>query len=374
MDLDLTSEQQLLQDSIRGICTGEMDLEAVRRAEARPETADGFRQKLNSIGLPGIRIPVEHGGSGLGLTEAVVAFFELGRAIAPTALLESSVMAPALLSSFSGPDSSTLLEGIANGSLTVVPTWHEPTGSTLEGVQCRVSFDAGVARVDGEKTFVPHVAIAKYLLMPARDAQGGLAICVVDTSASGITETPLSNFAGEPLSRLAFRQTPVKAVLSPAANVEDGWTRMVDEGLVALAAFAAGGAQRVLDMSREYACEREQFGKRIAEFQSIAHYLADAAVETDSAYLLAYRAASEADKGLPYGYWASVAKLHASKTFRDVSALAIQIHGGLGFTLEGDPQLFFRRSKHLQLILGDPGKLERDIEYYLFTGNTSLYA
>lgn len=374
MDLDLTNEQQLLQDSVRALCAAEMGLEQVRRAEARPEAAEGFWQKLSGIGLPGIRIPAEHGGAGLGLTEAAVVFFELGRAIAPTTLLESGIMAPALLSAFDGPEISPLLQGIADGLLTVVPTWHEAGGSGLDAVRCRLVSDADGRRIDGEKLFVPHTAHADLLLVPVRDERDELVIALVEPSAPGVAMMPQSNLAGTPLSRLCFAGTPVKAVLASAAGVESGWTRMIEEGLIALAAYAAGGAQRALEMSAEYACEREQFGKKIAEFQSISHYLADAATEVDSAWLLVYRAAFEADEGLPCGYWAAVAKLHAAKVFRDVSALAIQIHGGLGFTLEGDPQLFFRRSKHLQLILGEPAMLERRIESYLFDRGVSLYA
>src|SRR5690606_38970999 len=116
------------------------------------------------------------------------------------------------------------------------------------------------------------------------------------------------------------------------------WNRVFTEGLIPLAAQAVGGAEQVLDMSIAYAKEREQFGQPIGAFQSIAHYLADAATELEAARVLVWQAAWAHAEGEDCDRLAITAKLFACRAFRRISALAIQVHGGLGFTTEADPQ------------------------------------
>jgi len=136
------------------------------------------------------------------------------------------------------------------------------------------------------------------------------------------------------------------------------WNRVMHEGIILAAAQAMGGAERALEITCEYALEREQFGKPLAGFQSISHYLADAATLITGGTTLVHQAAwaSSNDKGIER--LAPMAKLFACQAYRDITAMSLQVFGGVGFTVEYDAQLFFRRAKQLQLSWWDGPYLE----------------
>src|SRR5262249_22992593 len=127
------------------------------------------------------------------------------------------------------------------------------------------------------------------------------------------------------------------------------WDAVMRDGIILLAAQAMGGAQRALELTVQYAKEREQFDKPLGAFQAIAHYLADASAAVDGGTTLAYEAAWASAAGHPGSRLAPMAKLFACQTFRDVTAMAQQVYGGMGFTIECDIQLYFRRAKQLHL-------------------------
>ena len=375
MDLDLTDEQEMLRDAVRALCTDEMPTTAVRAAEHDPAVTAAFTSKLVEMGIPGLRVAPDLGGSSLGLTDLVVAFIELGRVLAPGVHLENGVLATALLSRSPEPEAAQLLRDIASGTCIVVPVWHERDGTSSPAtVRTLVERNGAGFTLSGEKHFVPHLELASVLLVLARGPEGQPVLAVVAPDAAGIARSEQPNLADQPLSRLSFTGTPVDMVLGLNGGVADLWDIAMDELYVGAAALAVGGAERVLEMTTQYACEREQFGKPIGGFQAIAHYLADAAVNVAASRILAYRAASAADEGTAFRHFARMAKLKACKTFRDVSAVSIQIHGGLGFTMEADPQLFFRRAKQQQLLNSDPATLETLIGDNLFAGQHPVYA
>lgn len=378
MDLDLTDEQQMLRNALRSLCESHATTDVVRAAEHDPRSADALATALAEMGLPGLRIPADHGGSGLGLTELVVAFSELGRALAPGPHFESGVVSAALLTTLA-PDherAATLLGRIADGSSTIITAWQESDGRITPGaMETRLHRDGTNCHISGTKLFVPHVAAADHLLVLARhpDQADRTILAIVSPQAAGITATSLANLADEPLSQLQFHNVMADAVLGLDGGVDAAWSAMFDQALVGMAALAIGGAEKALEITVKYASEREQFGKPIGSFQAIAHYLADAAVHIAGARMLVYRAASAADEGAPFSHYAQMAKLKAGKVFRDVSATAIQVHGGLGFTTEADPQLYFRRAKHQQLMYGDPAFLERRIGDNVFAGTYPVF-
>jgi alkylation response protein AidB-like acyl-CoA dehydrogenase len=140
------------------------------------------------------------------------------------------------------------------------------------------------------------------------------------------------------------------------------------DGAVLLAAAAVGGARYALDITVQYAKDREQFGKPIGAFQSLSHYLADAVTRVDGATELVHEAAWARSMGRPIDQLAPMAKLFADRTFRDVTATAQQIWGGVGFTLEYDIQLFFRRAKSMQLNWWDSRHCEELVAEAVLTG------
>jgi alkylation response protein AidB-like acyl-CoA dehydrogenase len=136
------------------------------------------------------------------------------------------------------------------------------------------------------------------------------------------------------------------------------WRRVMLDGIILAAAQANGGADKALEITCEYAQERQQFGKPLAAFQAISHYLADAATAVTGATTLAYEAAWARSEGKPIDRLAPMAKLFACQTYRDLTAMAEQVWGGVGFTIEYDIQLYFRRAKQLQLSWWDTRDLE----------------
>ena len=121
------------------------------------------------------------------------------------------------------------------------------------------------------------------------------------------------------------------------------------DGTILAAAQSLGGAEYTLEITAEYSKDREQFDKPLAAFQSLSHYMADAKTELDGAKMLVYEAAWARSTGRPVNRLAPMAKLFAGKVYRDITAMAQQIFGGVGFTVEADVQLYFRRAKQLQM-------------------------
>jgi alkylation response protein AidB-like acyl-CoA dehydrogenase len=151
---------------------------------------------------------------------------------------------------------------------------------------------------------------------------------------------------------------------APAERIDGGWAAWQEasaDALIALAGYATGGAERALEMAIEYAKEREQFGKKIGSFQGIAHPLADMATEIQGGKVLAYEAAWARAHGKPLGPLAAMAKMYTADVFKRVTKVGQQVFGGVGFTLEIDMQLYFRRAKQLELQWWEPRYLERVI-------------
>jgi alkylation response protein AidB-like acyl-CoA dehydrogenase len=175
----------------------------------------------------------------------------------------------------------------------------------------------------------------------------------VDPASDGVSVRQQMTVASDAQHEVTFAGTRV-----PASAVVPGgwaaWEATLDDAMVLAAAQAIGGAQAALDLTVQYAKDRVQFDKPLGAFQALAHYMADAKTAVDGATVLVYEAAWAGSERRPdAAKLAAMAKLFACQTYRDTTAMAQQIHGGIGFTLEADVQLYFRRAKALQLSWGD---------------------
>lgn len=356
MDLSLTEEQVSLQDSIRGLLDDTFPTAAVRDCESVPAKAKTIYAELFALGIGGIALPESAGGLALGLTEVVVAHGELGAALVPMLFAETSVFASTVLDASGAPEATPFLTALAAGQATAACAWLAPA-ETPDAVVTLARKGSGFT-ISGARGFVPEADLCDYLVVDARSESGEAVLCIVERAAPGLTIAAQPNLADLLLCDVHFADTPVHCVIAQADAANRAWQAGLDAIKVAVAAQAVGGADRILGITRDYACTRQQFGQPIGAFQAIAHMLAEAAVNLEGARYLVYRAAAAADDGEAFGTWADMAKLKACQTFRDISALAIQVHGGIGFTLEADPQLFYRRAKHLQLMYGDPLDLQ----------------
>jgi len=365
MDLEFTQEQQMLRDTVRGVCERHSPVEVVRKMEDDPiGFPAGLWKQMAELGLIGLTIPEEYGGSGLSMVEGAILYEELGRALAPSPHLVSAVVgAGALLRAGSEEQKKAWLPKIASGDAIFSVAWIEPgSGFGPKGIQLKANLDGGSYRLTGIKRHCAFARSATRLIVPVRSGAGDTEIdlLLVDPNAAGVTLNQQFSLASDTQYEVVFKDVKVPASdrIGAARSGWQTWNDVMHDAIILLAAQAAGGAARALDMTVQYSLERHQFDKPLAAFQALSHYMADASVTVDGAQTLAYEAAWARSKGKPVSRLAPMAKLFACQTFRDLTAMAQQIHGGMGFSIEYDIQLYFRRAKQLQVSWWDSRYLE----------------
>jgi alkylation response protein AidB-like acyl-CoA dehydrogenase len=362
MDLDFTPEQEMLRETVRGLCARHAGLDVVRQLEDDPL---GYPEKLwlqlAELGLVGLTLPEDVGGSGMSMLDASIVYGEFGRALAPSPHFVSSVMSGALLNS--APPSTAAaawLPKVASGEAILTPAWLEPgRGFGPRGVALTAERDGDGWRLTGTKRHVQFASAADRLLVLAGHDDGVL-LALVDPKAEGVTLIQDRTIASDTQYKVELDRVPVAAgdLVGQPGEGWALWDAAMRDGIILLAAQAVGGARHALDITVQYAKDRHQFDKPLGAFQALAHYLADAVTTVDGAEGLVWEAAWARDNGRPVDRLAPMAKLFACKTFRDVTAMAQQIFGGVGFTVEYDIQLYFRRAKQLQISWWDDRYLE----------------
>jgi alkylation response protein AidB-like acyl-CoA dehydrogenase len=367
VDLDLSPEQEMLREAVRGVCEQHAPLTVVRELEDDPV---GYPEKLwaqlAALDLCGLLLPDEHGGAGMSMLDAVIVYEELGRALAPVPHFVSTVACGGALARAGREEQrAEWLPRIAAGQVIVTPAWLEPErGFGSAGVQLRAEPDGDGYRLSGTKRHVAFAAAADRLLVLARtdEAATDVGLFLVDPKTDGVELTQQHTLGSDTQYRVDFHDVTVPA----ADQIGDGpgwaaWDAAMLDGVVLLAAQAIGGAAYALDITVDYAKQRHQFDKPLGAFQAIAHYLADAATTVDGGRTLIYEAGWARTVGRPVDRLAPMAKLFACQTYRDVTAMAQQVFGGVGFTVDYDIQLYFRRAKQLQLSWWDPRYLEERV-------------
>jgi alkylation response protein AidB-like acyl-CoA dehydrogenase len=358
MDMDFTPEQDLLRDSVRRTCERHSGFDVVRKLENDPVGySPALWTQLADLGVLGLLIDEQYDGSGMTMVDAAVVYEEFGRALVPSPHFVSCVLAAGLLGrSANEAVKSRLLPSIAAGEAIVTVAALEPeNGFGPSGVQLSASAEGEGWRLSGTKVHVPFAQAASSVIVLARAAGGrdadGIIALLVDTGAEGVTLEQQLTVASDSQFRMSFDNVPVEAsgVVHDAGAAWPAWHDTMLDGVTLLAAQAAGGARAALELAAKYANTREQFGRPLAAFQAISHYLADAATAVDGAQGIAWEAAWERSEGNSIARLAPMAKSFGCQTFRQVTATAVQIFGGNGFTVEFDIQLYFRRAKSLQL-------------------------
>jgi alkylation response protein AidB-like acyl-CoA dehydrogenase len=353
-----SEEQEELRRTVRSFLEQKSPESEVRRLM---ETTEGYdpsvwKQMGEQLGLQGLAIPEEFGGSGYSYVELGVVLEEMGRALLCAPYFSTVVLAAnTLLHCGDESAQKEYLPGIASGETIATLAFTEPSGRwDADGIQMQASGSGDSWTLDGEKMFVIDGHTADLLLVAARTGKG-ISLFAVPSDASGVTRTPLSTMdQTRKQAKVEFSGTPARLVGSDGA----GWDtldRVLDLAAVGLAAEQVGGAQKCLEMSVEYAKVRVQFGRPIGSFQAIKHKCADMLLEVESAKSAAYYAmwaASELNDELPVV--ASLAKAYCSDAYFHAAAENIQIHGGIGFTWEHPAHLYFKRAKSSELLLGDP--------------------
>jgi alkylation response protein AidB-like acyl-CoA dehydrogenase len=353
-----SEEQEELRKVVRQFLETKSPESAVRE---QMDTERGYdpavwSQMAEQLGLQGLAIPEEFGGSGFSYIELIVVLEEMGRALLCAPYFSSVVLAAnTLLHSGDEAAKKELLPGIASGETIATLAFTEENGRWDESGITTTATKAGDGwTLDGTKMFVLDGHTADLIVVAARSGDA-VSLFRVDGDAQGLTRTALSTMdQTRKQARIELSGTP--ATLLGAEG--QGWSvleRVLDLAAVALAAEQVGGAQCCLDMAVQYAKDRVQFGRPIGSFQAIKHKCADMLLEVESAKSAAYYAgwcAAELNDELPSV--ASLAKSYCSEAYFHAAAENIQIHGGIGFTWEHPAHLYFKRAKSSELLFGDP--------------------
>jgi alkylation response protein AidB-like acyl-CoA dehydrogenase len=324
MDLDLTPEQQLIVEAVHGMLATHCSADVVRASEP-----GGFDPKLwgvlSQLAGPAIGVPEDRGGQGASLLDLELISEQIGAYLAPVPFIEGAVTARALASTGNRGDGA--LNALIDGS-DVVGT-----------VALRPSFD-GMARM------VPAGAIASIVL--AMDADELVVV------RDGPPEGERRNLGSSPLADRSIHQAD-RSVLSNGTDAVRAYRQAQDEWRVLMGGALVGVGEAALTLGVEYAKDRHQFGAPIGSFQSIARDLANVATLVDGARLLSREAAwARGESDQDFGSLASMAFLFAVRAAREATGVALHVHGGYGFTLEYDIQLYYRRAQAWPLALGDP--------------------
>ena len=365
MDLDFSQEQEILREMVRGVCSEYAPIDVVRKMEDDPiGFSPAFWKQLGELGLLGLSLPEKHGGADQSLLDAALVYEEFGRALSPSPHFVSSVLSGgALVLAGSEAQKQEWLPRIISGEAILTPAWLEPRhGYGPNGVQLSATLDGDEYRIRGTKRHVAFASSADRLLVLVRTGNGehDIDLLPVDPKSPGVELTQQFSLASDTQYRVDFKdvRVPLSERIGDAHSGWKTWDQVMHDGIILQAAQAIGGAQRALEMTVQFAKEREQFDKPLGAFQAIAHYLADAATEVDGGRILVYEAAWARSAGKSIQRLAPMAKLFACDTYRKLTAMAEQVYGGVGFTIEYDIQLYFRRAKQLQLSWWDPRYLE----------------
>jgi alkylation response protein AidB-like acyl-CoA dehydrogenase len=363
----LSDEQEELRRSVRRFLEDKSPITEVRRLM---ETAEGYDPKVwaqmgNELGLQSLHIPEAYGGQGYSFVELVVVLEEMGRALLCSPYYASVCLAAnAIMNAGTEEQKQALLPGIASGDTIATLAFTEPNGRwdasgiTMEAVPTGGPDASGDFTLSGTKMFVLDGHTAGLVVVAARrpgsEGTDGISFFTVDGGAEGLTRTALPTMdQTRKLCEVTLDDTP--ATLLGAKDA--GWApldRVVQRATVALCAEMCGGAQKVLDMTTEYAKIRIAFGKPIGSYQGVKHRAADMLVDVENAKSLTYYAAWAVDENVPEAALAcSMAKAYTSDAYRKVAGAGIQLHGGIGFTWEHDLHLYFKRAKSSEFTFGD---------------------
>jgi alkylation response protein AidB-like acyl-CoA dehydrogenase len=354
-------EQRALREVVRGLLGERADLAAVREAMSSGLGYDPalWRSLSTGLGLAGLGLPEESGGTGTGFVEVALVQEELGYALACSPFLSCVVLAGSALALAGGPQAAQHLAAIVGGELIACLAVPDDGRARTGGLPLRATSTGGRWSLHGEAPQVLGGASADLIVAFAETGEGP-ALFAVPAGESGLIRTAV---AGLDLTRraadLCFDGTPAQLVGFPAADGR-ALAAVLRRGEVALAAEMLGGARRCLDMSVGYAALRTQFGRPIGSFQAIQHKCADMFTGTyylrPAVYYAAWAVSADVDD---IDLVCSVVKAKASDVYLDSATANIQIHGGIGYTWEHDAHLFLKRAAWSQSFLGGPEQHRR---------------
>lgn len=365
MNFGFTEEQELLRAEARKFLDANAPLDEVRKHAALPE---GFSRevwkRVSELGWPGLVVPEAYGGAGLGFVDLVVLLEETGRSLFPSPLLATSLAAAVCLDLGEADQARRLVERLADGSrIGTVALLEAGDHLSPDGVGLCARRDGGGWRLDGEKRFVPDADVADLFVVAARkleasdDERGEVAFFAVDRGASGVSTRNVPTM--DPTKRAGTLRLADVRVGEGALLESQGahaFERVLLRGATLVTAEMLGAADGALALTVGYAKQRTQFGEPIGKFQGVKHPLAEHHVAIESGKSLLYYAAWALDESPAEAPRAvSMAKAYVTDAFLRLGLDTVQLHGGIGYTMEYDAQLYLKRSKWAKPLFGDAG-------------------
>jgi alkylation response protein AidB-like acyl-CoA dehydrogenase len=365
MDFGFNQEQELLRATARKFLESECPSEFVRARMAEPAgVTDQFWAKLAEQGWLGLIYPEQYGGAGLGFVDLTVLMEEMGRAVMPGPFFSTVLLGGlTILEAGSDAQKKEWLGKISQGTAKATLAFTEPNARWDAAAVAATATEAGgTFTLNGTTLFVLDAHVADVIVVAARTREGkrpeeGLSLFLVPKATRGL-EVKLLPTMDQTRKLCEVRLKDVTLGADALVGPKDGaWaplSRVLDRATVALCAESCGGAQRVLDMTTDYAKIRIAFGKPIGSYQGVKHKAADMLVDVENAKSLTYYAAWAVDENVPEApLAASMAKAYVSDAFRKTAGAGIQLHGGIGFTWEHDLHLYFKRAKSSEFTFGD---------------------
>jgi alkylation response protein AidB-like acyl-CoA dehydrogenase len=355
--VELTSEQQALRESVADLLRRRPP---VRDPAAEPETERELWRLLGEIGVAGLAIPERYGGAGAGAVEVHVVAEELGRALAPSPMLGSAVLAAqAILSSDDTQACERLLPGICSGTVVAALAWTGRDGGwdPSQAACYATSRSGGGWTLTGVAHYVLDGDIADVLIVAAAMPDGAVGLFEVRPDQPGVDRCAAAPV--DQTRRLAVVKLAAAAdrLLGPPDNGTGtrALARAKDLACLPVSAEQVGAAARALELTVGYTKAREQFGRPIASFQAVQHRLAELHALVESARALSYRAADAASAGAAdASLLAAAAKAYCSDVFSKVATEMIQLHGAIGVTWEHDAHRYFKRAHGTAQLFGPP--------------------
>ncbi len=357
MNFDFSDDQKLLKEQVRKFLADKCPTKVVRRVLDGNEThADDVWKGLVDLGVPALGIPEEYGGMGLSPLEVCVAAEEIGRAAAPVPFDSSVVLGTEALK-LAGSDAQKkkwlpeLASGKAIGTLAIAEGAQPPKPRNT-----RTTFGGG--RLNGNKLPVTDGEAATFAIVLANTGGSGdraVSLVLVDLTQKAVARKRIETIdPARKHAELTFSDASAELL----GGEGEGWRlleRLYDAAAVYFAFAQVGGAEAAMWMARDYALQRNAFGRAIGSYQAIKHKLADCYVKLELARSNAYYGAmmlTENGADLPLA--AAAARIAATDAYDFAAKENIQTHGGIGFTWEADTQFHYRRSRLMALSLGGP--------------------
>jgi alkylation response protein AidB-like acyl-CoA dehydrogenase len=361
MDILPSEEEQMMKNVAREFLEAEISTAMVREMELDElGYPPALWKKMADLGWLGLALPEQYGGQGLPLTYMGLILVEAGRVLAPVPLHSTTVAALTIASDGTEQQKQDILPAVSNGDMVL--TWAAaerdprliPETMTLEATA-----DGDGWVLNGTKMFVDNFIVAQRCLVaartsPASDANQGISLFLVDPNGTGVSQAALLTLAKDKQSRVDFKDHRIEAA-ALVGELNEGWPiveAMLDRATALLCCQMLGAARKDADMAIEYAKNRIAFGRPIGSFQSVQHMLADMILHVDGGEMLTFEALWKMDQGLPASVEVSQAKSFCNEKCESVVRTSQVIHGGIGFMMEFDLHLWFRRVTSWTMRLG----------------------